>query len=87
MHFDKTHWSWINGNVPWTDSKVHIFLHALHYGTGIFEGMRSYMTPDGPAVFRMDAHLERFFRWAAVSVSTYVIPASRLRSRLRSHPA
>jgi branched-chain amino acid aminotransferase len=66
MPFDKTHWSWMNGRiVPWTDSKVHISSHALHYGTGIFEGIRSYMTPQGPAVFRMDAHLDRFFRSAA----------------------
>ena len=67
MPFDTTHWAWINGRiVPWAESKVHISSHALHYGTGVFEGMRSYVTPHGPAVFRLDAHLKRFFASAAV---------------------
>ncbi len=67
MPFDNTHWAWINGQiVPWKDSKVHISSHALHYGTGVFEGMRSYMTSQGPAVFRLDAHMKRFFESAAV---------------------
>lgn len=67
MAFETTHWAWIDGRmVPWSESKIHISSHALHYGTGVFEGMRSYVTPHGPAVFRMDAHLERFYRSAAV---------------------
>jgi branched-chain amino acid aminotransferase len=43
---------------------VHVLAHALQYGTGVFEGMRSYETGDGPAIFRLDAHLERFFKSA-----------------------
>jgi len=43
---------------------VHVLAHALQYGTGVFEGMRSYETGDGPAIFRLDAHLERFYKSA-----------------------
>ena len=60
MPFESTHWAWINGEiVPWKDSKIHISSHALHYGTGVFEGMRSYMTPQRPAVFRGAAGIDR----------------------------
>ena len=47
--------------MPWNDARVHVLAHGLHYGTGVFEGMRCYPTADGPAVFRLDAHLERFY--------------------------
>src|SRR5437773_1620509 len=58
---------WFNGKlVPWGEAKVHVLAHALHYGTGVFEGMRCYPTAEGPAVFRLDAHLERFYASAAL---------------------
>ena len=51
---------WMNGEfVDWADAKVHVGVHGLHYGTGVFEGIRCYETPDGPAVFRLREHLER----------------------------
>lgn len=51
---------WMDGDmVPWEDATVHVLSHALHYGTGVFEGIRAYDTPDGPAVFRLRAHIER----------------------------
>ncbi len=57
---------WMDGRfVPWDEAKVHVLIHGLHYGTSLFEGMRSYRTPDGPAIFRLDDHLERFYRSAA----------------------
>ena len=62
MTFDQSNWVWMNGEiVPWNGATIHVSAHALHYGSGVFEGMRCYETEDGPAVFRMDAHLERFF--------------------------
>jgi branched-chain amino acid aminotransferase len=65
MAFIPTDSIWFNGRlVPWADAKVHVLAHGLHYGTGVFEGMRCYGTVDGPAVFRLDAHLERFFKSA-----------------------
>src|SRR5437660_4771034 len=67
MGFTPTEKIWFNGKmVPWHDAKVHVLAHGLHYGTGVFEGMRSYQTAEGPAVFRLDTHLERFFQSAAV---------------------
>ena len=51
---------WMNGElVDWADAKVHVGVHGLHYGTGVFEGIRCYETPKGPAVFRLREHLER----------------------------
>jgi branched-chain amino acid aminotransferase len=51
---------WMNGElVDWADAKVHVGVHGLHYGSGVFEGIRCYDTDDGPAVFRLDDHLRR----------------------------
>ena len=51
---------WMNGEVvPWEDAKVHVLTHALHYGSGVFEGIRAYETERGTAVFRFREHLER----------------------------
>jgi branched-chain amino acid aminotransferase len=51
---------WMNGElVDWADAKVHVGVHGLHYGTGVFEGIRCYETPKGPAVFRLVDHLQR----------------------------
>ncbi len=67
MAFDGVQWAWINGRmVPWNESKIHLASHGLHYGTGVFEGIRSYSTSQGPAIFRLDAHLDRFDRSAEV---------------------
>jgi branched-chain amino acid aminotransferase len=51
---------WLNGEfVAWEDAKVHVLTHALHYGTGVFEGIRAYETPQGTAIFRNQDHLDR----------------------------
>ena len=58
---------WRNGSfVPWDEANVHVLTHALHYGTGVFEGIRAYETPRGTAVFRLTDHLERLRRSAAL---------------------
>jgi branched-chain amino acid aminotransferase len=58
---------WVNGQqVDWDKATVHVLTHALHYGTGVFEGLRAYETSRGPAVFRLRDHLERFERSAKV---------------------
>jgi branched-chain amino acid aminotransferase len=58
---------WRNGSlVPWEQAQVHILTHALHYGTGVFEGIRAYETDRGTAVFRLPDHLERLRRSAAL---------------------
>jgi branched-chain amino acid aminotransferase len=67
MGFTKTEKIWFNGSfVNWDEAQVHVLAHGLHYGTGVFEGMRCYPTADGPAVFRLDAHMERFYKSAEV---------------------
>ena len=51
---------WMNGElVDWDDARIHVGVHGLHYGTGVFEGMRCYDTPKGPAVFRLTDHMQR----------------------------
>ncbi|MCL2148554.1 MAG: branched-chain amino acid transaminase [Methanomassiliicoccaceae archaeon] len=53
---------WVDGRlVDWADAKVHVMAHALNYGTGVFEGLRVYQTPKGPAVFRLRDHVARLF--------------------------
>jgi branched-chain amino acid aminotransferase len=65
MAFTPTDFIWFNGKlIPWGEAKVHVLAHGLQYGTGVFEGMKSYPTADGPAIFRLDAHLERFYKSA-----------------------
>jgi branched-chain amino acid aminotransferase len=54
---------WMNGElVDWDDARVHVGAHGLHYGTGVFEGIRCYDTPAGPAVFRLTDHMRRLVR-------------------------
>jgi branched-chain amino acid aminotransferase len=53
---------WMNGKlVDWHDAKIHVLTHALHYGSGVFEGIRCYNTIEGPAVFRLKEHIDRLF--------------------------
>lgn len=53
---------WLNGNMlDWDDAKTHVLTHALHYGSGVFEGVRFYDTLKGPAVFRLQEHTKRLF--------------------------
>jgi len=55
-----TKYIWRNGKfINWEDATVHVTTHAIHYGSSVFEGIRAYATPDGPAVFRLRAHTER----------------------------
>ena len=62
---------WMNGEfVAWEDAKVHVLTHGLHYGTGVFEGIRCYDTEIGPAVFRHEDHLRRLAR----SAELYYMP-------------
>ncbi|EHN12263.1 Branched-chain amino acid aminotransferase [Patulibacter medicamentivorans] len=56
---------WKNGElVPWDEAKVHVLTHALHYGTGVFEGVRCYDTEIGPAIFRHPEHVDRLYKSA-----------------------
>jgi branched-chain amino acid aminotransferase len=62
---EKTKYIWFNGKfVRWQQAKIHILTHALHYGSGVFEGIRCYKTKNGPAVFRLKEHIQRLFNSA-----------------------
>jgi branched-chain amino acid aminotransferase len=59
---------WKNGEfVKWEDATVHVTTHALHYGSSVFEGIRAYATPDGPAVFRLEPHTQRLVNGCKVA--------------------
>jgi branched-chain amino acid aminotransferase len=76
MTFDESKWVWMDGRViPWRNATTHVSAHALHYGSGVFEGMRCYETSEGPAVFRLDAHLARLY--ASAEVYGITIPFTR----------
>jgi branched-chain amino acid aminotransferase len=58
---------WFDGElVPWREAKVHVLTHTLHYGLGVFEGVRAYATENGPAIFRLHDHTARLFRSAHI---------------------
>ncbi len=72
---------WKNGEfVPWDDAKVHVLSHGLHYGTGVFEGIRAYETERGPAVFRLPEHLDRFEKSAELYYLQMPFGAEQLRT-------
>jgi branched-chain amino acid aminotransferase len=71
----------MNGElVAWEDAKVHVLTHCLHYGTGVFEGMRAYETKRGTAIFRHEDHLDRLFK----SAELYYMPIPYTREELRT---
>jgi branched-chain amino acid aminotransferase len=64
---DRDGWIWQNGTlIPWRDAKVHVLTHTLHYGVGVFEGVRAYDTPRGPCIFRLEDHTRRLFNSAHI---------------------
>jgi branched-chain amino acid aminotransferase len=81
MSFDDSKWVWMNGRaIPWQDATTHVSAHALHYGSGVFEGIRCYETTDGAALFRLDAHLDRLY----ASAESYGLTIPYTREELAS---
>lgn len=67
MPVTKTAKIWMDGRlVDWEEATVHVLTHGLHYGTGVFEGIRAYPTDDGPAIFRLADHVHRLFLSAKI---------------------
>ncbi|HJL62147.1 MAG TPA: aminotransferase class IV, partial [Pseudomonadales bacterium] len=67
---------WFDGEfVPWREAKVHVLTHTLHYGLGVFEGVRAYATDLGPVIFRLTDHTDRLFRSA--HILNFNIPFSK----------
>ncbi|MEK6957550.1 MAG: branched-chain amino acid transaminase [archaeon] len=64
---EETDFIWMDGKmVPWKDARIHVLTHTLHYGTGVFEGIRCYETPKGPAIFRLKDHIKRLVQSAHI---------------------
>ena len=62
MAIPKAEWIWMNGKlVGWDEAQVHVLSHAIHFGSSAYEGMRAYATPRGPAIFRLQAHVDRLY--------------------------
>jgi len=62
MPLQKSKWIWYNGKfVAWDDATIHVSVHALHYGSSVFEGIRAYETPKGPAILGLEPHVRRLF--------------------------
>ena len=63
----ETPYIWKNGKlIDWKNATTHVLSHALHYGTGVFEGIRAYHTDQGPAIFRADEHFKRLIESAKI---------------------
>ena len=68
MPLEKTEKIWMDGElVDWDDARIHVLTHTLHYGSGVFEGIRAYPTQAGPAVFRLTDHIRAAPRLGATS--------------------
>ena len=64
---ERTEWIWHNGEIiPWDDAQIHVMSHVVHYGSSVFEGIRFYDTPHGPAAFRLSDHMRRFSNSARI---------------------
>ena len=64
---DRDGFIWMDGEwLDWRKAKVHVLTHTLHYGMGAFEGVRAYETANGPAIFRLEEHTDRWFNSAEI---------------------
>jgi branched-chain amino acid aminotransferase len=76
---------WFDGEfVPWRDARVHVLTHTLHYGMGVFEGVRAYRTDQGAAIFRLEAHTRRLFDSARIMGMTIPWDAETLNEAQRA---
>jgi branched-chain amino acid aminotransferase len=70
---------WLDGKlVAWDDARIHVLTHALHYGVGVFEGIRAYKTPGGSGIFRLREHLQRLYESAHILLLEIPFPAEKL---------
>jgi branched-chain amino acid aminotransferase len=79
MPITKTEKIWMDGAlVDWDDATIHVLTHSLHYGCGVFEGIRAYPTASGPAVFRLSDHIVRLFDSAKIFLIDIPFPAEEI---------
>lgn len=80
MPFEEVKKVWMNGRlVDFADAKIHAFSHGLHYGSGLFEGARCYLTGEGPAVFRLNEHIRRLYDGAKIYRMEIPIPMEQFK--------
>jgi len=80
MSFDGCKKIWMDGKfVEMEEAKIHILSHVIHYGTAVFEGIRAYETPKGPAIFRLEAHIQRLFNSAKMYRMNLCYPKGKTR--------
>ena len=76
---------WMDGDLlEWSDAKIHVLTHTLHYGTGVFEGVRAYETSNGSAIFRLQDHTDRLFesaRLIGMKITFKIFELNRRRNR------
>ena len=66
---EKKGFIWFDGEIIKSeDANVHVLTHTLHYGLGVFEGVRAYETPEGPKIFRLNDHTERLFALSLIHI-------------------
>jgi len=76
---DRDGFIWMDGEfVDWREAKVHVLTHTLHYGVGVFEGVRAYTTDKGPAIFRLNRHTERLLQSAKIMGMTIPFSAEQI---------
>jgi branched-chain amino acid aminotransferase len=81
---DRDGWIWYDGKlVPWRDATTHVLTHSLHYGLAVFEGVRAYKTPEGPAIFRLQDHTDRLFNSAKIFMMDIPYPREQLNEAQR----
>jgi branched-chain amino acid aminotransferase len=85
MSMAKTEWIWMNGKlVRWDDATIHVMSHVVHYGSSVFEGIRCYRTPEGPAVFRLHDHIRRLFNSARIYRMPLAITQTEVEDAIRA---
>jgi len=79
----KTEKIWMDGRfVDWDKANIHVLTHSLHYGLGVFEGIRCYETDKGPAIFRLDEHVDRLFNSAHIFLMDIPFSKSQVRDAI-----
>ena len=77
---------WMDGEfVDWDKAQIHVLTHTLHYGNGVFEGIRCYETPRGPAVFRLTQHIQRLFNSAKILLIDIPFTAEQMVAAVAPH--
>ncbi len=85
MPIEKSSVIWMDGElVPWDQANVHVLTHGLHYGSGVFEGIRAYKTPGGTAVFRLKDHVDRLYDSAHIFLIDIPFPKETIAEAIRS---